>query len=297
MTEFTSEILSDVLAACNAGAGETAAALSRTLDAQITLAAGDAAIFKLDSLPEDLRGPGLAILFTVGSSGAVFVVPESSSLVPPWCAAPDATGQSKLATLAQELGMNLLPEAFMPENSKAIRVENIAETLLRGEIGENAAAISLSLSTLDGRHAVARMIWPLAKPAMITDAPIKAEPAPAAASGVQVNPPAQPTAKRARPRRLSLDDLPSYTKSLLRIKVPVVVTLAEKKQPLSQIVEMGPGMIIQFEKSCEEALQLEVGKRKIAAGEAIKVGDKFGLRVASIILPEERFKPVKGLRS
>jgi flagellar motor switch/type III secretory pathway protein FliN len=55
---------------------------------------------------------------------------------------------------------------------------------------------------------------------------------------------------------------------------------------------MGPGMIIQFEKSCEEMLQLEVGDRKIAAGEAIKVGDKFGIRVTSIILPEERFNPV-----
>jgi flagellar motor switch/type III secretory pathway protein FliN len=88
-------------------------------------------------------------------------------------------------------------------------------------------------------------------------------------------------------------ELPLYSKSLLKIKVPIVVTLAEKKQQLSQIVEMGPGMIIQFEKSCEEMLELEIGHRKIAAGEAIKVGDKFGIRVTSIILPEERFKTVK----
>ena len=61
----------------------------------------------------------------------------------------------------------------------------------------------------------------------------------------------------------------------------------------SLIVEMGPGMIIQFEKSCEEMLELEVGDRKVAFGEAIKVGDKFGIRVTSIILPEERFNTVK----
>ena len=68
--------------------------------------------------------------------------------------------------------------------------------------------------------------------------------------------------------------------------------MAEKKQPLAQILEMGPGMIIQFEKSCEDSLQLEIGDRTVAAGEAIKVGDKFGLRVTEIILPEERFGTV-----
>jgi flagellar motor switch protein FliN len=87
-------------------------------------------------------------------------------------------------------------------------------------------------------------------------------------------------------------ELPQYTKSLLKIKVPVVVTLAEKKQPLARIVDLGPGMIMQFEKSCDEMLELEVGRRKVAAGEAVKVGDKFGIRVTSITLPEERFQPV-----
>jgi flagellar motor switch/type III secretory pathway protein FliN len=60
---------------------------------------------------------------------------------------------------------------------------------------------------------------------------------------------------------------------------------------------MGPGMIIQFEKSCEDALQLEIGDRKVAAGEAIKVGDKFGIRVTEIILPEERFNTIPGRMS
>jgi hypothetical protein len=36
-------------------------------------------------------------------------------------------------------------------------------------------------------------------------------------------------------------------------------------------------------------LQLEVSGRPVATGEAVKVGDKFGLRVNSIVLPEERF--------
>jgi flagellar motor switch protein FliN/FliY len=87
--------------------------------------------------------------------------------------------------------------------------------------------------------------------------------------------------------------LPDYTKSLLRIQVPVVVALAEKKQELGRILELGPGMIIQFDKSCDEMLELEVGNQKIAEGEVVKVGDKFGLRITKMILPEEHFEVVK----
>jgi flagellar motor switch protein FliM len=88
-------------------------------------------------------------------------------------------------------------------------------------------------------------------------------------------------------------DLPLYSRSLLKIKVPVVVTLARKRQPLSHILELGPGAIIQFDKSCDAMLELDVATRSVALGEAVKVGDKFGLRISSITLPEERFLPVK----
>jgi flagellar motor switch protein FliN len=105
-----------------------------------------------------------------------------------------------------------------------------------------------------------------------------------------VAPPAGPgTGPRSSQR------LPSYTRSLLHIEVPVVVTLAAKKQIIGQILELGPGSIIHFDKSCDEMLDLSVGEHRIAQGEAVKVGDKFGLRVTSLILPEERFKPVAAI--
>jgi flagellar motor switch/type III secretory pathway protein FliN len=100
-------------------------------------------------------------------------------------------------------------------------------------------------------------------------------------------PPAAATQRPRWPQRL-----PQYTRSLLHIQVPVIVTLAAKKQPVAQVLELGPGSIIHFDKSCEEMLDLSVGDRRIAQGEAVKVGDKFGLRITSLILPDERFKPI-----
>ena len=87
--------------------------------------------------------------------------------------------------------------------------------------------------------------------------------------------------------------LPTYARSLLKIKVPVSVTLAASKQPIGRVVELTPGSIIQFEKACDEMLCLEVGGCDVAEGEAVKVGDKFGLRVTSITLPEERFTSLR----
>jgi flagellar motor switch protein FliN len=96
---------------------------------------------------------------------------------------------------------------------------------------------------------------------------------------------------------LTLDSLPSYARSLLKIKVPIVVTLARKKQPISKIVEIGPGTILQFSKSCDQLLELEVNGSEIGAGEAVKVGDKFGIRIVCLTLPGERFKTVAPRRA
>jgi flagellar motor switch protein FliN/FliY len=93
---------------------------------------------------------------------------------------------------------------------------------------------------------------------------------------------------------LKTREFPRYTRSLLRIRVPVVVTLAEKKQPLERILELGPGMIIHFDKSCDETLDLEVNNRRIAQGEVVKVGDKFGLRITGVVAPQESFASVGG---
>jgi len=50
--------------------------------------------------------------------------------------------------------------------------------------------------------------------------------------------------------------------------------------------------MVQFDKSCEEMLDLHAGGHRVAMGEAVKVGDKFGLRITSMVLPGERFQKV-----
>lgn len=281
-------------------AAEVAAAFSRAFDVEVTAEAVPGKNLKVSELSEGFSGPGLAIVLPVGELGMLVLVTEASNLLPSWYAAPDPTGESKLKTLAQELGMLLLPDSLMPDDFSAGRVRQMLGALGRAGVSDETWQSGLDLTAADGRRGTAWIIWPVAHPGAVIGAgaarpkpkpqpaPAK-KPAPRSAGPVGIS----PGSSVPPPRTVtSLRDLPDYTRSLLRIRVPVVVTLANNRQPLGRIVELGPGSIIHFDKSCEEMLDLEVGGHSVARGEAVKVGDKFGLRITSITLPEERFKPI-----
>jgi flagellar motor switch protein FliN len=87
--------------------------------------------------------------------------------------------------------------------------------------------------------------------------------------------------------------LPIYMHNLLGIGVPVSVTLAAKKQPLKQIMELAPGSLIQFTKSCDQLLDLCVGDQRIAQGMAVKVGEKFGLKINNLTPPTQRMQAIR----
>jgi flagellar motor switch protein FliN len=90
--------------------------------------------------------------------------------------------------------------------------------------------------------------------------------------------------------------LPPYSRSLLRISVPVMVTLATTRLSLTRILQLGVGSIVPLEKSCEDPLTLQIGNLNLAVGEAVKIGDKFGLRISSMVMPEEKFLAIRGKR-
>ncbi len=81
---------------------------------------------------------------------------------------------------------------------------------------------------------------------------------------------------------VDLSRLPTYARGLLRIRVPLQVTLASQRISIREITELGPGSIIKFDKTCDEPLELTVGELPLAQGEVVKVGDKFGLRISGL---------------
>jgi flagellar motor switch protein FliN len=336
MTSLGPQIASEMAAQCRMAAGEIGQAFGRAFGANVEASVGEPSALSLADMASELASPGIAALLHIGAAAVAVLVSQADDIVPPSLTSAEVQAQSKLTTLAQELGMLVLPDALMADDIQAICVAGLASALVEGGAEDGASVIRLSLKLAD-KQGEAFVVWPLSSPRNISKSASPSKPITAAtpidkssntpenpgdvAAGDEAaanrgddstakalastntvppvtraespagSPKGAPPAKAA-PRGPTLRDLPPYTRSLLKIRVPLSVTLAAKKQPVGQILEIGPGSILQFEKSCEEMLDLNVNNLPIARGEAVKVGEKFGLRVTSLILPGERFRPV-----
>lgn len=93
---------------------------------------------------------------------------------------------------------------------------------------------------------------------------------------------APPTADTASATNSNEGSTGGYRGQLLAIKTPVTVVLAEKKETLRKILALVPGSMLTFETHCDHPLELSVGGHKIANGETVKIGDKFGIRVRDV---------------
>jgi flagellar motor switch protein FliN/FliY len=99
-------------------------------------------------------------------------------------------------------------------------------------------------------------------------------------------PSSQPAISPSGPARLE------DPQRILRLEVPVIVTLAERTMPLSKILTLSPGSIVEFDKPSDEMLDLMINNRCVGRGQAVKVGENFGLRVTIVGTVKHRIEAV-----
>jgi flagellar motor switch protein FliN/FliY len=71
-------------------------------------------------------------------------------------------------------------------------------------------------------------------------------------------------------------------KRILKLRVPVVVRLAERPMPLKEIIKIAPGTILEFDRTVDAELDLLANNQPIGSGVAVKVNEHFGLRVSHV---------------
>jgi flagellar motor switch protein FliN/FliY len=81
--------------------------------------------------------------------------------------------------------------------------------------------------------------------------------------------------------------LPKNVERILKIPVPVIVVVAEKRLPFRDVLDLTEGTVLEFDKSSSEPLMLLVNDRKVGLGRVVKVGERFGLRIEEIGGPED----------
>ena len=73
-----------------------------------------------------------------------------------------------------------------------------------------------------------------------------------------------------------------------------VQTCALPILPLGDVVNLSPGSIIEFSRSSDQPLELHVNNKMIGQGAAVKVGEKFGLRITRIVPVAEKIRSLGG---
>ncbi len=125
------------------------------------------------------------------------------------------------------------------------------------------------------------------------DAPFEAASAPKApeqgidSPPTEPSPPVPPTADRVFSPQQQIP-------RILGLSVPMIVTLAERELTVESILEITVGTIIEFEVPFDAELTLQVANRPIAQGQAVKVGENFGLRITAIGGVADRINALSG---
>lgn len=75
---------------------------------------------------------------------------------------------------------------------------------------------------------------------------------------------------------------------LYDVPLQISVEVGRSKILLKDLLKMGEGYVIELDKLAGDPLDLYVNSRLIAKGEAVMVGDKFGIRLTDVVSPSDR---------
>ncbi|PWU14312.1 MAG: flagellar motor switch protein FliN [Bdellovibrio sp.] len=86
---------------------------------------------------------------------------------------------------------------------------------------------------------------------------------------------------------------PRNLKMIMDIPLRVTVELGRAKMPVSELLNLGQGSVIELNKLAGEPMEVFVNDKLIARGEAVVVNEKFGVRLTDIISTRERVEQLK----
>ncbi len=80
---------------------------------------------------------------------------------------------------------------------------------------------------------------------------------------------------------------------VLDIKLVATARLGRVVMPISEILSLGPGSIIEVGQLVDEPIELLVNEKLIARGDVVVIDEKFGLRITEIVSPQQRIESLR----
>lgn len=285
MASITESHVEGILSACTQNSGPICESLNQCFDMNLRLGAGDSIPWSESEIPAEFDGPGIAAILDVGGESVVCLVPLSLP-IPDWYTSPNEGQANRLQTLAMEWSLSMLPPDLEAESFRTVTCSNLRAALISGRPTEWSAMMVFPVfsSLADSGDP------PVSKILIVV--PLTAAAVLAAEGTIPTAAPPDGTVEAAALEEV-FDDAPEMPadyrpRLLLPMPVTISVRLADKKIEMGQLLNIAPGTLITFNKSCEDLLDMYVNNQRYCRGEAVKIGEKFGLKINEVATEDVR---------
>ena len=95
--------------------------------------------------------------------------------------------------------------------------------------------------------------------------------------------------------RTGLEALSPGLALLLDVELEVALRFGSREMPLGEILDLGPGDVVELDRQVADPVDLIVGDKIVARGEVMLVNGNFGLRVTEVAAPRKRLESIRCL--
>jgi flagellar motor switch protein FliN/FliY len=82
---------------------------------------------------------------------------------------------------------------------------------------------------------------------------------------------------------------------LYDLELDATLQFGSREVPLREVLELGPGDVVELNRHVSEPVDLVVGDRIIARGEVVVVSGNFALRITEVATPQMRLESIRCL--
>lgn len=82
---------------------------------------------------------------------------------------------------------------------------------------------------------------------------------------------------------------------LLDVELEATLRFGCREMPLGELLELGPGDVVQLDRAVSDPVDLIVGDKIVARGDVVLVNGNFGLRVTEVAAPRRRLESIRCL--
>lgn len=79
------------------------------------------------------------------------------------------------------------------------------------------------------------------------------------------------------------------------IELEATLQFGSREMPLREVLELGPGDVVELDRHVSEPVDLVIGDRIVARGEVVIVSGNFALRISEVAEPQLRLESIRCL--